>query len=157
MRPLLFVASLTAAACFAAPGAGAGSGAADDAPQMNSISVKVAKPGDVVDIAGLGLSSKKVDELYLTDHKFDMKVKVVEQSENAIKFRVPPFAKPGRMQILVLTRSDESKGDDAKLLEQPLFLLIEEPSTEVVQVKTPPQAQETSAAPAKQDQHDKQQ
>ena len=157
MRPLLFVAILTAAVCFAAPGASAGSEGADDAPQMNSISVKVAKPGDVVDIAGLGLSNKKVDELYLTDHKFDMKVKVVEQTDNTIKFRVPPFAKPGRMQILVLTKSDESKGDDAKLLEQPLFLLIEEPSTEVVQVKTPPPAQESSPAPAKQDQHDKQQ
>jgi hypothetical protein len=153
MRPLLFVASLTAAACFAAPGAGSG----DDAPQMNSLSIRVAKPGDVVDIEGVGLSSKQVDELYLTDHKFDMKVKVVEQTEKAIKFRVPPFAKPGRMQILVLTKSDESKGEDPKLLEQPLYLLIEEPSTEVGQVKAPPPTQESAPAPTKQDQHDKQQ
>jgi hypothetical protein len=156
MRPLLFVGILTAATCFAAPGAGAG----DDAPQMNSLSVKVAKPGDVVDIAGLGLGNKQIDELYLTDHKFDMKVKVVEQSEVAIKFRVPPFAKPGRVQILVLTKADESKGEDAKLLEQPLYLVIEEATTEVGQIKTPapaPAPAQESAPPAKQDQHDKQQ
>jgi hypothetical protein len=100
------------------------------APQMNTISAKTAKPGDVIEISGVGLESAKVDEIYLTDHKFDMKVKVLEQKDTMVKMRVPPFAKPGRMQLLVLT-----KGDDPKLLEQPLYLLIEDPSTEVTQVK----------------------
>ena len=83
---------------------------------MSSVSAKVAKPGDVIDISGLGLDEKNVDEVYLTDHKFDMKVKLVEQNEKSIKFRVPPFAKPGRMQILVLTKGDGSKASGAAAL-----------------------------------------
>ena len=125
MRLLLLVGMLSSVCCFAAVDG--------DAPQMNTLSAKTAKPGDIVEISGVGLDSAKIDEIYLTDHKFDMKVKVLEQKENLIKMRVPPFAKPGRMQLLVLT-----KGDETKLLEQPLYLLIEDPNTtEVTQVKKP--------------------
>jgi hypothetical protein len=134
MRPLLLVGILSSVSCFAVDG---------DAPQMNTISVKAAKPGDIVEISGVGLDSTKIDEIYLTDHKFDMKVKVLEQKETVIKLRVPPFAKPGRMQLLVLT-----KGDDPKLLEQPLYLLIEDPNmTEVTQVKKPDPAKAEEPTP----------
>jgi len=146
MRRILLVSLLAAAKCFATP---------DDAPQMNSVSAKVAKPGDVIDISGLGLSNKAVDEVYLTDHKFDMKVKLVEQSDKTIRFRVPPFAKPGRVQLLLLT-----KGDEPKLLEEPLYIVIEEATTEVGQVTTPPAAAPSTrdaAPPAKPEQRDKQQ
>jgi len=127
MRPLLLVLVLLTA-CFVSAGS-------DPAPQMDTLSAKNAKPGDVIDISGIGLNDKNVDEVYLTDHKFDMRVKLLEQKDNLIKFRVPPFAKPGRMQILVLT-----KGDDPKLLEQPLYILIEDPATQVSQVKAPAEA-----------------
>ena len=126
MRPLLLVAILSCAFCFA--------GDDEVAPQMNTLSAKSAKPGEMFTINGIGLNSAKIDEIYLTDHKFDMKVKVIEQKETAITLRVPPFAKPGRMQVLVLT-----KGDDPKLLEQPLYIFIED-ATEVSQAKTPEQA-----------------
>ena len=123
MRLLLFIGMLSSACCFA--------GTDGDAPQMNTMSAKTAKPGDIIEITGVGLEAGKVDEIYLTDHKFDMKVKVLEQKDTSIKLRVPPFAKPGRMQLLVLT-----KGDEPKLLEQPLYLLIEDPNAiEVTQVK----------------------
>ncbi|SRR5579883_116161 len=137
MTPLLLVVILSSISLSAVDG---------DAPQMNTISAKSAKPGDILEISGVGLEAAKVDEIYLTDHKFDMKVKVLEQKETSIKMRVPPFAKPGRMQLLVLT-----KGDDPKLLEQPLYLLIEDPNTtEVTQVKKPEEgkAEEHPAAPA---------
>jgi hypothetical protein len=123
MRLLLIAGMLSSVSCFAAVDG--------DAPQMNTMSAKTAKPGDIIEITGVGLDPAKVDEIYLTDHKFDMKVKLLEQKETLIKLRVPPFAKPGRMQVLVLT-----KGDEPKLLEQPLYLLIEDPNTtEVTQVK----------------------
>ena len=128
MRSLLLTLVLTAAGCIAG----------DDAPQMNTLSTHTAKPGDVIDIAGVGLDSTKIDEVYLTDHKFDMKVKLLEQKETLIRFRVPPFAKPGRVEILVLTKGNPAKGNDPKLLEQPLYIVIEDPATEVSQVKTPP-------------------
>jgi hypothetical protein len=102
----------------------------DDAPQPSAISVKTAKPGDVFNITGVGLGTNKVDEIYLTDHKFDMRVKVLEQQDGKIIVRVPPFAKPGRVQILMLT-----KGEEPKLLEQPLYLLIEDSTTEIASKK----------------------
>ncbi len=136
MRLLLFVGMFSTVSCFAAVDG--------DAPQMNTMSAKSAKPGDIVEITGVGLDAAKVDEVYLTDHKFDMKVKVLEQKDTVIKMRVPPFAKPGRMQLLVLT-----KGDEPKLLEQPLFLLIEDPNAiEVTQVKKPEDAKTDEHPPA---------
>ena len=107
--------------------------AADElAPQISTVSPKVVRPGDTVTVTGVSLSEDRVDEVYLSDHKFDMKVKVLEQSGKVIKFRVPPFAK-GRMQLLMLmkARNDE----DPKLLELPAYLLIEENSTEITQVQ----------------------
>jgi hypothetical protein len=104
----------------------------ETAPQMNAVTPKIAKPGDTLDITGVGLDETKIDEVYLTDHKFDMRVKVLEQKDTCIKLRVPPFAKAGRMQILVLT-----KGEEPKLLEQPVYVLIEEPKTEISQVTAP--------------------
>jgi hypothetical protein len=121
MRPLLLVVILSSVSCFG-----------DDAPEPRAISAKVAKPGDTVTITGVGLGVSKVDEVYLTDHKFDMKVKVLEQKDSSITVRVPPFAKPGRVQLLMLT-----KGEDPKLLEQPLYLVIEEATTEIGEVKKP--------------------
>ena len=118
---------------------------ADDVPQMYSVSAKVAKPGDTLEIVGVGLSPTKVDEIYLTDHKFDMRVKVLDQQEKLIKLRVPPFAKPGRMQLLVLT-----KGAEPKLLEQPLYVLIEAEDTEISQVKKPEKVEPAKTDQAKQ-------
>jgi hypothetical protein len=121
MRTLLLVAILSSVSCFGG-----------DAPEPKAISSKVAKPGDTLVITGIGLGVNKIDEVYLTDHKFDMKVKVLEQKEDSITVRVPPFAKAGRVQLLMLT-----KGDEPKLLEQPLYVVIEEATTEIGQVKKP--------------------
>jgi hypothetical protein len=124
MKPILCTAILSATSFLALAG--------DPSPVMLGISQKAAKPGEIVTISGEGLGIKNVDEIYLTDHKFDMRVKVVDQKDNAVKFRVPPFAKPGRMQLLFL-----SKGDEPKLLEQPVYLLIQDPS-EVSEVEPAP-------------------
>jgi hypothetical protein len=109
--------------------------AADElAPQISTVTPRVAKPGDTVTVTGVSLGENLVEEVYLSDHKFDMKVKVLEQGPKMIKFRVPPFAK-GRMQLLMLMKA--VKDDDPKLLELPAYLLIEEISTEITQVQTP--------------------
>jgi len=143
MRPWLFAAILFSTSAIALAGPLAGGG---DAPQMTDISQKTAKPGDVITVSGLGLSTTNVDEVYLTDHKFDMRVKVLEQTDTAVKFRVPPFAKPGRMQMLFL-----SKGNEPKLLEQPVYLLIEDSDAAIVATAKPaPEPAKTeAAAPAK--------
>lgn len=93
----------------------------DGYPQADKLEPRVAKVGTVLTITGNALNKDKVDEVYLTDHRFDMKVKVLEQSENILKIRIPPFAKPGRLQLLFLTA-----GDKPAYLEQPLYVQVDE-------------------------------
>lgn len=122
---LIAPALILALSCFAGD---------DLAPQISTVLPRVVKPGDTVTVTGVSLNVERVDEVYLSDHKFDMKVKVLEQSTQLIKFRVPPFAKAGRMQLLMLTKSVKD-GDDPKLLELPAYLLIEDISQEITQVQ----------------------
>jgi hypothetical protein len=110
------------------------------APQISTVTPRVVKPGDTVVVTGVSLGDDRVDEVYLSDHKFDMKVKVLEQSGKMIKFRVPPFAK-GRMQLLMLMKAE--KEEDPKLLELPAYLLIED-VTEIGQVQTPAKGKKTT-------------
>ncbi len=97
-------------------------------PQMSTVQPDNGKIGSVLRIHGVYLGKEKVDEVYLTDHTFDMKVKVLDQTEDSIEFRIPPSAKPGRLQLLVKTT-----GKQPKLLEQPVYITVEEkdPSVEV--------------------------
>lgn len=112
------------------------------APQITSVAPKVVKPGDSVIVVGVSLGEDQVEEVYLSDHKFDMKVKVLEQDSKRIKFRIPPFAKAGRMQLLMLMKS--VRDEDPKLLELPAYLLIEEPSTEITQVQGQDKSKKTT-------------
>lgn len=123
---------LSAGSLVSIPGLAFDGNNANAAPQMNTLSAKAAKPGDTLVITGVGLGANKIDEVYLTDHKFDMKVKVLEQKDTSIKIRVPPFAKPGRLQLMCLT-----KGADAALLEQPLYILIKDPSDKTAEKAEP--------------------
>ena len=113
------------------------------APQIQTVMPRVVKPGDTVIVTGVALGDTRVEDVYLSDHKFDMKVKVLEQTGKMIKFRVPPFAKPGRMQLLMLMKP-EKEDDDPKLLELPAYLLIEEITTEISQ--TTPRGQDSKKA-----------
>lgn len=112
------------------------------APQINTVTPRVVKPGDTVVVTGVSLGEDLVEEVFLSDHKFDMKVKVLEQSAKMIKFRVPPLSKPGRMQLLMLMKAE--KDDEPKLLELPAYLLIEEVSTEITQVQGDPKAKKAT-------------
>ena len=103
------------------------------APQISTVTPRVVKPGDTVIVTGVSLGEDLVEEVYLSDHKFDMKCKVLEQNAKMIKFRIPPVSKSGRMQLLMLMKA--VKDEDPKLLELPAYLLIEEVTTEVTQVQ----------------------
>ena len=105
-------------------------------PVMHKVVPESGKIGSVLRIQGAFLGKTKVDEVYLTDHTFDMKVKVLEQTEDYIEFRIPPFVKPGRLELLVKTT-----GKEPLLLEQPVYINIEEP-------KEKETLEATSAAPA---------
>jgi hypothetical protein len=92
------------------------------APQMNNVQPGGGKIGAVLRVHGVFLDKTKVDEVYLTDHTLDMKVKVLDQKDDVIEFRIPPSVKPGRLQLLVKT-----PGKQPLLLEQPVYITVEEP------------------------------
>ncbi|MDP8981674.1 MAG: hypothetical protein M3O35_13920 [Acidobacteriota bacterium] len=90
-------------------------------PQMNNVDPGGGKIGSVLRVNGIHLDKDRVEEVYLSDQTLDMKVKVLEQSENWIKFRIPPSVKPGRLQLVVKTT-----GRKSQVLEQPVFITVEE-------------------------------
>jgi tetratricopeptide (TPR) repeat protein len=90
-------------------------------PQMSTVQPDSGKVGSVLRVDGQYLGKEKVEEVYLTDHTFDMMVKVLDQTEDSIEFRIPPSAKPGRLQLLVKTA-----GKKPMLLEQPVYVTVQE-------------------------------
>jgi len=104
-------------------------------PLMNNVQPDSGKVGSVLQIHGVFLGKTKVDEVYLTDHTFDMKVKVLGQSEDIIEFRIPPSVKPGRLQLVVKTA-----GHTPELLEQPVYITVEQPKEALQAAATPPAA-----------------
>ncbi len=107
-------------------------------PMMHKVVPDSGKIGSVLRIKGDFLGKAKVDEVYLTDHTFDMKVKVLDQTEDSIEFRIPPFVKPGRLQLLVKTA-----GREPVLLEQPVYITVEEPKATLEATATTPPANGT--------------
>jgi len=91
-------------------------------PVMHKAQPASGKIGSVLRVDGIFLGKAQVDEVYLSDHTFDMKVKVLDQTDDSIQFRIPPFVKPGRLQLVVKTA-----GKEPLILEQPVFITVEEP------------------------------
>jgi hypothetical protein len=97
---------------------------AAEAPQMSTVEPGNGKAGAVLKVHGVHLDKSHVDEVYLTDHSFDLQVKVLNQTADAIEFRIPPAAKPGRLQLMVKTA-----GKTPYLLEQPVYVTVEDPNS----------------------------
>ena len=91
-------------------------------PQMNSVNPDSGKIGAVVRANGIFLGRDKVEGVYLSDHTLDMMVKVLNQSDDTIEFRIPPSVKPGKLQLVLKTA-----GKHQYLLEQPFYVTVEEP------------------------------
>jgi len=111
---LSFVISLLVAASFAVY-------AEQAMPRMTSVDPLNGKRGDVISVTGENLQKDQVAKVYLTDGKVDVPVEVVEQTATTIKFKIPMKAEPGRLTVMVLTT-----GKEAKLIEQPVKVLVEE-------------------------------
>jgi hypothetical protein len=79
-----------------------------------------AKIGDTATASGENIDKSKVAKLYLTDGKVDIVVAMMEQTDTAIKFKVPANVKPGRYALMI-----ETKGSEARMLEQPVKITIE--------------------------------
>jgi hypothetical protein len=109
---LSFVVSLLVAASFAVH-------AQQAMPRMTSVDPPNGKKGDVITVTGENLQKDLVSKVYLTDGKNDLIVEVTEQTDTAIKFKIPVKA-AGRLALMILTT-----GKDAKYIEQPVKLTID--------------------------------
>jgi len=110
---LSFVITLLLAASLAAFGQNA-------MPRMVSCDPGNGKVGDLITVTGENLQKDVVAKVYLTDGKNDLQVEITDQSDTAIKFKIPVKA-TGRLALMVLT-----SGKDAKLIEQPVKVQIDE-------------------------------
>ena len=93
-------------------------------PRMTTADPLNGKVGDIIAIAGENLQKDLVVKVYLTDGKTDLQVDVTEQSATTIKFKIPAKAAVGqRLTVMVLT-----SGKDAKYIEQPVKVMIDDPN-----------------------------
>ena len=90
-------------------------------PRMTSCDPLNGKIGDVITVSGENLQKDAVAKVFLTDGKNDVPVEITEQNATTLKFKIPAKAAAGRLTIMVQTA-----GKDAKLIEQPVKVLIEE-------------------------------
>jgi hypothetical protein len=95
--------------------------ASSQAQQLDAVRPDSGKIGSVLRIRGTDLSKATVDSVYLSDQTLDMMVKVLNQTDNVIEFRIPPSVKPGRFQLLLKTA-----GKEPHILEQPFYIKVEE-------------------------------
>ncbi len=87
-------------------------------PRCTSLEPDTGKAGDTVTAKGENLGKSNIAEVYLTDGQKDTAVKLEEQTETEIKFKVPEV-KAGRYHLLILT------GNRASLIEQPVVFTVQ--------------------------------
>jgi hypothetical protein len=103
---------------------------------MHKVQPEIGRIGSVLRVDGVSLGRTKVDEVYLSDQTFDLKVKVLNQTDGFIEFRIPPFVKPGRLQLVLKTA-----GQEPLVLEQPVYVTVEEmKAAEQIKPKDQPRA-----------------
>jgi hypothetical protein len=95
-------------------------------PKMVTVDPMNGKAGDVIVATGENLQKALVAKLYLTDEKNDLACEILEQTDTTIKFKIPAKAAQGaRLTVMVLTT-----GKDAKYIEQPVKVEIDDSSVE---------------------------
>jgi hypothetical protein len=91
------------------------------AQTLRSVSPDSGKVGAVLRVQGSELSKQKIDSVYLSDQTLDMMVKMLNQTDNFIEFRIPPSVRPGRFQLVIKTA-----GKQPQILEMPVYIKVEE-------------------------------
>jgi hypothetical protein len=88
-------------------------------PVMRAVNPGTVKAGEVATVSGEYLDKSRVAEVYLTNGTVDAKVEIVEQTETAIKFKVPAKLAPGRYNLMVLVADEPPK-----LIEEPARVTV---------------------------------
>ena len=88
-------------------------------PRITTVEPDTGKAGDAISAKGENLSKASIADLYLTDGTNDTKLKIDEQSDTELKFKIPAAAKTGRYHLMILT------ANKASMIEQPVVLSVE--------------------------------
>ena len=81
-------------------------GFAQVVPVVDSVNHPAVVPGGVITAMGVNLEKEKVAEVFLTDGIDDIKVLLLEQKGNQLKFKIPINAKLGVFNIMLQTAQD---------------------------------------------------
>jgi hypothetical protein len=93
-------------------------------PRMVSVNPANGRVGDAIVATGENLQKALVAKLFLTDGKNDLACDMIEQTDTTIRFKIPAHSAVGsRLTVMVLTT-----GKDAKYIEQPVKVEIDDPS-----------------------------
>lgn len=88
-------------------------------PQITSLDPLTAKAGDVITATGTSLDKASVSKVFVTDGKIDMPAVIAEQTDVAIKFKLPAMIKPGRYGLMVEAAKDKRQ------IDQPVRFSVE--------------------------------
>jgi len=90
-------------------------------PMIKAVDSETVKAGGDLTATGSHLDKTAAASLYMIQGETTIKVKIVTQAEESIKFTVPTDVKPGRYQLMVLTT-----GANPQFLEEPVYFNVEE-------------------------------
>jgi len=90
-------------------------------PLIKVVAPDLVKAGAALTATGMFLDKSSVASLYLIQGEKTIEVKIISQTEEAIKFTVPGTVEPGRYNLMVLTKSI-----NPQYIEEPVFLTVEQ-------------------------------
>ncbi len=104
-------------------------------PMIKAVDPDTANAGDELTATGTHLDKSAVASLHMIQGEKTITVKIISQTEEAIRFVIPASTKPGRFQLMVLTT-----GTKPQYLEEPVFFTVESADAPAKPV-TPPTTQ----------------
>ena len=89
-------------------------------PLMRTVEPYKASAGDLVTIVGDNLDKPRIAEVYVSDGKVNIPVKIVEQEEKKLVIKLPQKIEPGRYSFVVMIADTPPM-----LIEEPVKINIE--------------------------------
>lgn len=112
-------------------------------PRIKSVTPRYALAGEEVTLGGENLSKKTVPKVFLTQRNEDTLLTVTEQTDTAIKCKLPAEIASGRYSFTLLT-----SGDNPAMIEQPVRVEVETEQQRKARLEKEAQRAEPAPEPA---------
>lgn len=89
-------------------------------PIIKAVDPDPAKAGAEATASGTNLDSAQVASVYLSQGDLMIKVKLISETDNEIRFSLPETVKAGRYGLTILTT-----GKEPRYIDEPVFLSVE--------------------------------